>query len=153
MPTPFKPRNPDFEAVVRDGFARQSLMRTFGATLETVDPGYVLLRQRLNPDLLQQHGFLHGGVSGALLDTACGFAALSLMEPDAAVLTVEYKVNFLSPAKSSAFQIEARVIRPGKTLVRTEGAAFGLDAEGAEPAMIATASATIMCVTGQGLRG
>lgn len=145
MQPTFQPRNPDFEALVRDGFARQSLMQTFGARLETVEPGLVVLRQDLDPALLQQHGFLHGGVSGALLDTACGFAALSLMASGAAVLTVEYKIDFLAPAKGASFRIEGRVIRPGKTLFRTEGAAFAVD----ENTLIATVSATMMCVRGR----
>ncbi|MDK3074166.1 PaaI family thioesterase [Sedimentitalea sp. JM2-8] len=149
----FEPRNPDFETLVRDGFARQSLMRTFGARLETVEPGLVVLTLGLDPALLQQHGFLHGGVSGAMLDTACGFAALSLMSPGAGVLTVEYKINFLAPARGRSFRFEGRVIRPGRTLLRTEGAALAMDGNGETPTLIATVSATMMCVQGQGIVG
>lgn len=153
MQPPFEPRNPDFESLVRDGFARQPLMRTFGARLDTVEPGRVVLSQGFDPALLQQHGFLHGGVSGALLDTACGFAALTLMAQGAAVLTVEYKINFLAPAKGETFRIEGRVIRPGRTLMRTEGTALAMHENGEAPTLIATVSATMMCVQGQGLVG
>ena len=87
-----QPRDPDFERRVRASFARQAAMRTLGATLERVVPGEVDLALSFRADLTQQHGFLHAGVVTAVVDSACGYAALSLMEPGAAVLSVEFKV-------------------------------------------------------------
>lgn len=152
MQSSFEPRNAGFDALVREGFARQALMRTFGAVLERVEPGCVTIGLDHDPALTQQHGFLHGGVTGAMLDTACGFAALTLMEPDTAVLTVEYKINFIAPAQGVKFRAEGRVIKPGRTLTLTEGHAWALR-DGADPVLIATASATLMSVRGRGISG
>lgn len=85
-----QPQDPDFEARVRSSFARQTLMKTIGACLIRVSPGEVEIELPFRDDLSQQHGFLHAGIVTALADTACGYAALSLMPVDAAVLTVEF---------------------------------------------------------------
>ena len=94
---PFQPRDPDFEHRVRASFARQAAMRTLGVTLQRVAPGEVDLAFPFRADLTQQHGFLHAGIVTAVVDSACGYAALSLMEPGAAVLTVEFKVQWSCP--------------------------------------------------------
>lgn len=96
-------------------------MRTFGVTLERVAPGEVDLALPFRADLTQQHGFLHAGVVTAVVDTACGYAALSLMEPGAAVLSVEFKVQLLAPARGSWFRGLGRVVRAGRTLTVVTG--------------------------------
>ena len=117
----FQSRDPDFENRVRSSFARQEAMRTFGVTLERVAPGEVDLALPFRADLTQQHGFLHAGVVTAVVDSACGYAALSLMEPGAAVLSVEFKVHLLAPARGPWFRGVGRVVRAGRTLTVVTG--------------------------------
>lgn len=111
-----QPRDPAWSERVRGSFARQTIMKTIGASLVRVAPGEVEIELPFRDDLCQQHGFLHAGVVTALADSACGYAALSLMPPSAAVLTVEFKVNRLAPARGDRFVARGRVLRPGRTL-------------------------------------
>lgn len=111
-----QPRDPAWQERVRESFARQTIMKTIGASLVRVAPGEVEIELPFRDDLCQQHGFLHAGVVTALADSACGYAALSLMPPSAAVLTVEFKVNLLAPARGDRFVARGRVLRPGRTL-------------------------------------
>ena len=97
--------------------------------------------------LTQQHGFLHAGMVSTALDSACGFAALSLMPANAAVLSIEFKINLLAPAKGQSFRMEGRVIKPGRTILVTEGRAFAIN-DGHEK-LIATMGCTLMCVQGR----
>ena len=112
----FEPRDPRFESRVRESFARQTLMSTIGARLTRVAPGEVEIDLPFREDLGQQHGFIHGGIVTAIVDTACGYAALSLMEPEAAVLTVEFKLNFVAPARGERLVALGRVTKPGRIL-------------------------------------
>ncbi len=112
----FTALDPDFEARVRSSFALQSMMKTIGASLRRVAPGQIEIELPFRDDLCQQHGFVHGGIVTAIADTACGYAALSLMPPKAAVLTVEFKVNLLSPARGERLIARGRVAKPGRTL-------------------------------------
>ena len=137
----FQPRDPDFERRVRASFARQAAMRTLGATLERVAPGEVDLALPFRADLTQQHGFLHAGVVTAVIDSACGYAALSLMEPGAAVLSGEFKVQLLAPARGARFLALGRVVRAGRTLTVVAGE---LRAEDGEP--VALLNGTMMAV-------
>jgi uncharacterized protein (TIGR00369 family) len=116
-----KPRDPDFEQRVRASFARQGAMLTIGATLERVAPGEVVVGLPFRPELAQQHGLLHAGITTSVMDTACGYAALSLMEPGAAVLSIEFKVNLLAPARGSHFHAIGRVVRAGRTVTVVSG--------------------------------
>jgi uncharacterized protein (TIGR00369 family) len=109
----FAPRYSGFESKVRKSFARQQFMATVGAELVRVAPGEVDIHLRPDPRLTQQHGFLHAGVVVAFVDSACGYAALTLMEEAAEVLTVELKVNFLAPATGESLLARGRVLRPG----------------------------------------
>lgn len=147
----FTPRSADYAARVRDSFARQAAMTTFGARLVSVAPGRVVAEMPFNAGLTQQHGFLHAGVVAAVLDSACGYAAFSLMDADSAVLTAEFKINLLAPAAGRMFRFEAHVIKSGRTLLPTEGRAFGSGDDGEK--LIATMSATMMAVRGRGLTG
>ena len=117
----FNPRDPDFERRVRDSFARQAAMRTVGASLARVAPGEVELHLPFRDDLTQQHGFLHAGIVTAVIDSACGYAALSLMEAGTAVLSVEFKVNLLAPARGTLFRALGRVVRAGRNLTVVSG--------------------------------
>ena len=111
-----KPPDPNYAARVRASFDKQKLMTTLGATLESVAPGAVTIRLPFRDDLTQQHGFLHAGAIASVADSACGYAALSLMPADAGVLSIEFKINMLSPAKGDAVIARGEVIRAGKKI-------------------------------------
>ena len=146
--TGFRPPDAGFEARTRASFARQAFMSSMGATANHVAPGEVILSMPFDPRFTQQHGFLHGGAIAGGLDTACGFAALTLMPEDAGVLTVEFKVNLLAPGRGQRFRFAGRVVKPGRTLVFTEATAHGVE-DGAER-LVATMTATMMAITGRG---
>ncbi len=140
----FTPQDPQYEARVRASFAGQRVMETLGASLVRVEPGAVEIVLPFRADLTQQHGFLHAGIVATILDSACGYAAFSLMPADAAVLTVEYKINLLRPAAGERFAARARVVRAGQTLTVCSGDVFAQ--EGEEEKAVATMLATIMAV-------
>ena len=137
-----------FEQRVRDSFGRQAVMATLGAAIEAVEPGRVVLTMRHRPELTQQHGFLHAGIVSTALDSACGYAAFSLMPADAAVLTIEFKVNLLAPARGPDFRFEAEVTKAGRTISVVDGSAWQADADG-QPQRVATMTATVMAVRGR----
>lgn len=143
----FLPRTPDFEQRVRDSFARQGVMGTLGAQLLRVEPGVVEIGLDWAPGLTQQHGFLHAGVVSTALDSACGYAGFSLMAADAAVLTIEFKINLLAPAKGQRFRMVGTVLKPGRTITVAEGQAFAID--NGQEKLIATMGCTLMAVTGR----
>lgn len=134
--------DPQFVARVRASFARQPMMQTIGATLETVAPGRADISLPFRSDLTQQHGYLHAGVVATIADSACGYAAYTLMPAGASVLTVEYKINLLSPATGERFIARASVIRPGRTLTIVQADVFA-SANG-EERRTATMLATII---------
>ena len=142
------PRDPDFERRVRESFARQAVMATMGATLGTVAPGEVEIALPFRADLTQQHGFLHAGVIAAVVDSACGYAALSLMEPGAAVLSVEFKVNLLAPAAGARFVARGEVVRAGRTVTVVSGELRAFTAGDHDPAgkAVAIMTGTMMTV-------
>ena len=137
-----------FAQRVRDSFTRQAVMATLGAQLDTVEPGRVVISMRHRPELAQQHGFLHAGIVSTALDSACGYAAFSLMPADAAVLTIEFKVNLLAPARGPDFRFEAEVTKAGRTISVVDGSAWQTDANG-QPQRVATMTATVMAVRGR----
>ena len=114
-------RDPDFEARIRTSFAQQAFMTMLGARLQRVALGEVAIALPFRSDLTQQNGFLHAGVVTSVVDSACGYAALSVMEPGADVLSVEFKVNLLAPAQGKEFLAVGRVVRSGRTLVVVSG--------------------------------
>jgi len=140
----FVPQDPAFAARVRASFSRQAVMATLGATLESVEPGAVQIRLPFRADLTQQHGFLHAGVMTAVVDSACGYAALSLMPPGAGVLSIEFKVNLLAPGEGEAVVARGRVLRPGRTIMVAAGDVFAL--KGGAERLVATMLATLMVV-------
>ena len=138
--------DPAYEQRTRDSFARQNAMQTLGATLESVAPGRVTITMAHRDSLTQQHGFIHAGMLAAALDSACGYAAFSLMPADAAVLTIEFKINLLAPARGPLFRFEGVVVKPGRTISVVEGRALQFEADGSAGKLIATMSATVMTV-------
>lgn len=140
----FTPSDPAFESRVRASFARQAVMQTIGATLTAVKPGAVEIVLPFRADLTQQHGFLHAGIVATILDSACGYAAFSLMPANMAVLAVEFKINLLSPAQGRQIVAQAQVKRAGRTLTICTADAYA-HGEG-DPKVVATMLSTIMAV-------
>jgi uncharacterized protein (TIGR00369 family) len=145
--TEFEPQDRDFESRVRASFARQQVMQTLGAALTIVEPGAVEIELAYRADLTQQHGFIHAGIVSTILDTACGYAAFSLMPADAAVLSVEFKVNLLAPAKGQLIRARAEVKRAGKNVTVCAADAWATSA--GQSKIVATMLATIMCIRGR----
>lgn len=139
-----EPSNPRFEQAVRDSFASQQLMATLGARLARVAAGEVEIRVPFRRELTQQHGFLHAGVVTAAMDSACGYAAFTLMPAGVGVLSVEFKTNLLAPARGEELIARARVVRAGRTISVCQADATML-AAGAETA-VATMLATMMTI-------
>ena len=129
---------------MRDSFAAQQLMATIGARLISVTAGEIEIRVPFRPDLTQQHGFLHAGVVTSALDSACGYAALSLTEEGVGVLTVEFKTNLLAPARGEKLIARGRVLRAGRSIAVCQAEA-AMISDGAETS-VAIMLATIMTV-------
>lgn len=145
----FESPNPDFERAVRQSFAKQSAMSSLKISIEALGPGWTEFALQKSDDLTQQHGFVHAGVLGAALDSACGYAAYSLMPPEAAVLTAEYTINLLRPASADRFIVKGWVVKPGRTLTVCQGEAISApDGE-----LVAIMTATIMTVVGRDIEG
>lgn len=142
------PQDPNFEARVRESYARQRVMATLGAELARVAPGEVDVEMPYREDLTQQHGFLHAGIVTTVLDSACGYAAFTLMPADAAVLSIEFKTNLLAPAKGERLIARAKVVRAGRTVTVCSADAIMLDA--GREVHVATMVATMMTVLGRG---
>ena len=142
-----QPHDPGYIQRVRASFERQAAMKTIGASLGAIEPGRVAIELPHSPALTQQHGFLHAGIIATALDSACGYAAFTLMPADAGILTIEYKINLVAPGKGQRFRMEGTVIKPGRTITLVEGRAFAID-EGKEK-LIATMTATEMTITGR----
>ena len=137
-----KPPDPNYAARVRASFDKQKLMTTLGATLESVAPGAVTIRLPFRDDLTQQHGFLHAGAIASVADSACGYAALSLMPADAGVLSIEFKINMLSPAKGDAVIARGEVIRAGKKIMVCRADVFSIT--GKDEKLVAAMQGTMM---------
>lgn len=143
----FEPRCAEYVSRVRDSFARQGAMQTLSARLGLIAPGAVDIELDWAPGLTQQHGFLHAGMVSTALDSACGYAGFTLMAADASVLTIEFKINLLAPARGQRFRMEGRVLKPGRTITVCEGKAFAI--EGAQEKLVATMGCTLMAITGR----
>ena len=145
------PEQAEIAARVRDSFARQSIMTTLGAAVAEVRPGEVEIVLPFSNHILQQHGFIHAGAVATIADTACGYAALTMMPREAAVLTTEFKINLLSPAKGDRLRAIGRVIHNGKTLVVTLGEVFAETGGASKQVAMITASMMVGS-TGTGLK-
>jgi len=135
---------PNFEARVRASFANQPFMATLGAILTRVQPGAVEIRLPVRMELTQQHGYVHAAAVAAIADSACGYAAFSLMPAQSGVLTVEYKINLMAPARGEALLARGRVIRAGYTLTVCEAEVVALEA--GEERSVALLVSTVMTV-------
>lgn len=140
----FEIRNPDFAERVEKIFAGQSVMKYIGAQLARIEAGAVDIELAYQKFLTQQNGFVHAGIITTIADSACGYAAFSLMPDDADVLSVEFKVNLLAPAIGERFLAEGRVLRAGKTLTVARADVFALTK--AQRKQIAAMQATIMTI-------
>jgi uncharacterized protein (TIGR00369 family) len=139
------PLNPSFAADVAQSFANQAIMKLIGARLFLVEPGLVEITLPYRADLTQQHGYLHAGVVTMIADSACGYAAYSLMPAGSEVLSVEFKVNMLRPAQGENFVTRAEVIKAGRTLTVVRADVFGVSAK-EERVLVATMQGTMICL-------
>ena len=137
-------QNPDFEGDVKATFDRQSFMRMIGAEITSIAAGTVEIAVPRSDHLLQHHGYFHGAVMAAVVDTACGCSAMTLMPAGSAPLTVEYKINFLAPAAGERLVARGRVLKAGRRLTVCSGDAV-VEADGAEK-LVATLVATMVGV-------
>ena len=112
----FEPQDEAYAQRVEDSFERQKIMKTLKATLVEVTPGTTVIQMPYRVEITQQHGFVHAGAMATILDSACGYAAYTLMAKDEAVLSIEYKINMLAPAKGKSVIARARVVRAGRTI-------------------------------------
>ena len=143
----FEPKDPLYVQRVRASFGQQGAMRTLGARLGYLAPGAVDIEIDWALALTQQHGFLHAGVVATALDSACGYAAFTLMAVDAEVLTIEFKINLLAPARGAHFRMEGRVLKPGRTISVCEGRAYAIS--DSQEKLVASMACTLMAVTGR----
>jgi len=148
LPAPALTTEPGFEQRVRDSFGRQPAMTLIGAQLVRVVPGEVEVVLPYRREITQQHGFVHAGMIGAALDSACGYAALTVMPAGTGILTVEYKLNCLAPGVGERIRLVGRVRKPGRTILLVEGEALAVAADGAER-LVATMTATEMTIRGR----
>ena len=144
-------RDPAFAERVRTSFDQQVFMGTLGARLGRVAPGEVDIELPVRDALVQQHGFVHAGALASVLDSAAGYAAFTLMPAGAAVLSIEFKVNLLEPARGATIVARGRVVRAGRTISVCRADAVALD--GGRETLVATLTGTMMCVEGRGLAG
>ena len=104
---------------VRSSFVRQGMMQHLGARLLRVESGLVEVALPYSDRVTQQQGGFHGGAMGALADIAAGYAALTVVEPDQEVTTVEYKINFLAAFRDGELRATGRVVRRGRRIIVT----------------------------------
>ena len=140
----FSPKDPNFSEKVLTSFSKQRVMQTIGAELLEVKPGEVTIRLPFNLELTQQHEFIHAGIITTVLDSACGYAAFSLMPVDAEILSIEFKTNLLTPAKGEFFMAKARVVKPGRNISVVEGSLFAVNQN--KEKLVATMTGTMMAV-------
>lgn len=140
----FEPRDPNFEDRVRASFAAQSAMKSLQIQLLSLKPGGVSMQLNKSDNLLQQQGFMHGGVLTAGLDSACGFAALTLSAPSVEVLSIEFKTSFFRPVTTDKVQVIGRVIKAGKKVSFCEAEAYSL--KGEDQILLAKMSSSVAMV-------
>lgn len=150
MAETFTPQDPGFSERISQTFSNQGIMRTLGIKLGTVDPGRVQLELPIREELCQQNGYLHAGVVTTMLDTAGGLAALTLMPVGAAVLAIEFKANFMAPAKGETLVVHGRVVRAGKTITVCSADAYAT-IRGKEK-HVSTMISTVMTVVDRGTK-
>ncbi len=145
--TRFQQADDAYKERVRASFGKQGMMASMGAEVTGIGPGFCEITLPHGPDVLQQHGFFHGGAVGAIADTAGGYAAFSLFEPDDSILTVEFKVNCVAPAKGEKLIARGEVVKAGRTLTVTRGEVIAV-ADGRET-VCALMQQTLMRIVGR----
>jgi uncharacterized protein (TIGR00369 family) len=130
------------EKTVKESFSRQAFMRTIGAEIVSLEHGKIEVRLAFKPGLTQQNGFIHAGVITSIMDSACGYAAMGVNPDYCDVVSVEFKVNLVAPAKRESFVARATVKRTGKTLIVCSADAFAI--HGGQEELVATMLATMM---------
>jgi uncharacterized protein (TIGR00369 family) len=143
----WKPLDPDFDARVRSSFARQGAMRTIGAELVAVEPGYCAIALVPRSEVAQQHGYVHAGVVATIVDSAGGYAGYTLFPATASVLTVEFKLNLLAPAAGDRLIAEGFVVKAGRTLSITRGEVHA--EHGGRRTLVAIMQQTLMVMHGK----
>ena len=138
-----QPLDPRYETRVRKCFSRQQVLKMLGVSLTRIQPGVVELHMPNRDDLTQQHGYIHAGIVATVLDTACSYAASTLIPTHSSVSTVEYKINLLAPAKGDSLIVRANVKREGRTFIVCSADALVCESELLKP--VATMLSTIMC--------
>ena len=133
---------------VSTSFNAQGLMATLGAELVKVGEGQVQIALVPRPELSQQHGYIHAGALTSIVDSACGYAALTVAPERFEVLTVEFKINFVRPAVAERFLAVGRVTKAGKTLTVCQGEVVGETSS--QRNTIAVMQATIVNVSDRG---
>ena len=139
------PMDPEYATRVRTSFGRQQAMTLLGAEMTEVRPGMTEIVLPFREELTQQHGFVHAGIITAIVDSACGYAALSLMPPGVGMLTIEFKVNLLNPAAGIRFVARGKVVKPGCTIMVCTGEVVAERADGTQQT-IALMQTTMMVV-------
>ena len=150
-PTPaprFEPQDPQFATRCRESFGRQAAMRTIGARLLVIGPGRTEVELPHREDLTQQKGYLHGGIVGMIADSACGYAAYSLMPAECSLVTVEYKINMLAPGRGERYLAYGEVLRPGRTLSVTRAEVYAENGA-RERVHVASMQQTLMMLAGR----
>lgn len=137
----------DFRGRISASFHKQKAMATLGAELTRVEHGSIEIEMPFDEKLTQQHGILHAGMISACLDTACGYAAYTVIDEEASILTIEFKVNLLSPGRGERFLFRGDVTKPGSTIIVADGRAYAI---GDGPAkLIASMTGTMMVIRGR----
>lgn len=142
----------DFHERIRQSFARQGAMQTIGAELTRVSQSVVEIEFAFDMKLTQQHGILHAGVISAALDTACSYAAYTVIEPEVSLLTIEFKVNLMSPGRGERFLFRGEITKPGSTIIVADGRGYAISDGPAK--LIASMTSTMMVIRGrEGISG
>lgn len=137
----------DFRERIRQSFDRQGAMAMLDAELTRVEQAMIEIELPYSEKLTQQHGFLHAGVISAALDTACTYAAYTTIAPDASILTIEFKVNLLSPGRGDRFLFRGEITKPGSTIIVADGRGYAISDGPAK--LIASMTASMMVIRGR----
>jgi len=144
MKPAFTAKDSNYHARVTKSFAEQAVMETINASIASLDAGEITIEFPYQASLTQQNGFIHAGIVATVLDSACGYAALSLMPEDASILTIEFKVNLLSPARGDYFKGYGKVKKPGRSITVAEAELYAFSDQ--EEKLVATMVGTLMAV-------
>ena len=144
MNSQFEPKDREFKSRVTRSFDEQAVMSTIGAVLAEVDAGRVVIELPYRADLTQQDGFIHAGISSTIMDSACGYAAFSLMPAEARVLTIEFKINLLAPAAGDSFRAVGTVRKPGRSVFVAESELYART--NGNDKLVATMHGTLMAM-------